>query len=80
MDLKTRKIDFIQAFFQLENEEAIARFEKLLKEEKELLYDRDFKPMTIEELQQRIKAAMEDSKNNRLTESKQLLAEIETWN
>ncbi|MEX8547731.1 MAG: hypothetical protein V5804_09025 [Mucilaginibacter sp.] len=80
MDLKTRKIDFIQEFFKLQSEEAISRFEKLLQKEKKKLKDSSFDPMTIEEFHQRIDATLEDSKNGRLIEVKQLLAEIETWN
>jgi hypothetical protein len=79
MDLKTRKIDFIQEFFQLQSEETISRFEKLLQKEKKKLKDNIFKPFTIEEFHQRIDTSMEDSKNERLTEVTQLLAEIETW-
>lgn len=79
MDLKTRKIDFVQEFFQLQNEETISRFEKLLQKEKKKLKDNHFGPMTTEDFYQRIDASMEDSKNDRLIEVKQLLAEIETW-
>ena len=80
MDLKTRKIDFIQEFFQLQSEEVISRFEKLLQKEKKKLKDNNFEPMTMEEFHQRIDTSLEDSKNGRLIEAKQLLAEIETWN
>lgn len=79
MDLKTRKIDFIQEFFQLQSEETISRFEKLLQKEKKKLKETNFKPMTMEEFHQRIDASIEDSKNGRLIEVNQLLAEIETW-
>lgn len=79
MDLKTRKIDFIQEFFKIQSEETIQRFEKLLKKEKKKLDNNSFKPMTMEEFNKRIDASMEDSKNGRLTEVTQLLAEIETW-
>lgn len=79
MDLKARKIDFIQAFFQLESEETISRFEKLLKEERKKLDNNNFEPMTMEEFNKRIDTSMEDSDNGRLIEVTQLLAEIETW-
>lgn len=79
MDLKARKIDFIQEFFKIQSEETIQRFEKLLKKEKKKLDNNSFKPMTMEEFNKRIDASMEDSKNGRLTEVTQLLAEIETW-
>lgn len=77
MDLKARKIDFIQEFFKLQSEETISRFEKLLQKEK--LKETNFEPMTMAEFHQRIEASLEDSKNDRLIEVNQLLAEIETW-
>lgn len=79
MDLKARKIDFIQEFFKLQSEETISRFEKLLQKEKEKLKETNFEPMTMAEFHQRIEASLEDSKNDRLIEVNQLLAEIETW-
>lgn len=39
----------------------------------------DLKPFTIEEFNDRIDKSMEDSKNGRLTEANQLIAEIENW-
>lgn len=77
MDLQTRKIQFVQEFLKLESEKAISHFEKLLK--KETALDSQFNPMTIEEFHVRINQANEDSKNGKLTESSQLLSEIEKW-
>ncbi len=68
MNIQTRKIEFIQAFLQLQNEESISRFEQLLKAEKE------FKPMTIEELNRRIKRSEDDFKNNRFKTTKEIIA------
>jgi len=78
MDLQSRKIEFVQEFLKLQSEEAISRLEKLLKIEKK--WDGDgLEPMSVEELNERIDKSMEDSKNGRLTEVNQLLAEIEKW-
>lgn len=78
MDLKTRKLRFIQEFFQLESEDAISRFENLLKEEKEK-HPEDFKPMTIEVLNQRVSISIDDSNKGKVTEINALLAQIEKW-
>lgn len=77
MDLQTRKIQFVQEFLKLESARSISHFEKLLK--KETALESDFNPMTIEEFQNRIDQANEDSKKGKLTESGQLLSEIEKW-
>lgn len=75
MDLQTRKIIFVQQFLKLESEKAISHLEKLLKKEAKI--DLDFAPMSLQEYQKRISQSTEDSLNGRLTESNDLLSEIE---
>ncbi len=79
MDLQTRKITFVQEFLNLQNEEIISLFEKLLRKEKKKILAKKSEPMTIEELNKRIDRSIEDSENGRLTESDNLLSEIEKW-
>ena len=79
MDLQARKIAFVQEFLSIESEEMISRLEKLLKKEKATKADIDFQPMSMEEFESRIDQSMEDSKNGRLTEMDDFLAEIEKW-
>ena len=79
MDLQTRKISFIQEFLNFQNEEIILRFEKLLKKEKKRITSNKLEPMTLEEFNKRIDASIEDSNNDRVTESSELLSEIEKW-
>lgn len=80
MDLKSRKIEFVQEFIKLQSEEAISRFEKLLKKEKKKVNNSDFEPMAVEEFNERIDKSMKDSKAGRVTEVNDLLAKIKTWN
>lgn len=77
MDIQTRKIEFIQEFLKLQNEELISRLENLLRASKSK--NDDFKQMTIDELNSRVDQSMNDSKNDRLTNSDDLIAEIEKW-
>lgn len=77
MDLQTRKLNFIQNFLKLENEKAISQLEKLL--QKEVKSDTELKPMTMQEFQKRIEKSTEDSNNGRLTETSELISEIEKW-
>jgi hypothetical protein len=73
MDLEARKIEFVQQFLKVQNEEVISRFEKLLHKEN---YDLDQKPlrsMTTEELNRRIDQSESDFKNNRFKSSTELL-------
>ena len=77
MDLQTRKILFVKEFLKLESEKAINLFEKLLK--KESTISSDFKPMTIQELQNRIDQSNNDSEKGKLIASSDLISEIERW-
>ena len=79
MDLQTRKISFIQEFLNLQNEEIILQFEKLLRTEKKKLSSEKLDPMTLNELNKRIDISLKDSQKGRLTESDTLLSEIEKW-
>lgn len=77
MDLQSRKIEFIQEFLKLKNEEAISRFEKLLKKEKKTSIGEDFKPMGKDELNQRIDQSESDFENNRFKRTSELLSKYE---
>ena len=79
MNLEARKIEFIQEFLKLQNVEVLSKFEKMLNKEKIYFDERKIEPMSADELNMRIDKSMEDSKNGRLTEANDLLAEIEKW-
>jgi len=78
MDMQSRKLDFIQEFLKIQNEELISRLENLLHSSKSN-EKTIFKPMTAAEFNARIDKSMDDSKNNKLTSSADLIAEIEKW-
>jgi len=79
MDLNARKTEFIQEFLKLQNEEAIGRLEKVLKKERKLTGGKVLQPMSKKEFHSRIDQSMKDSKEGKLTEADDLLAEIEKW-
>lgn len=79
MDIQTRKIEFIQEFLKLQNEDLIARFEKLLRSENKSKESDKIQPMSIDELNRRIDKSLEDSKNGNLTQLNDLISEIEEW-
>ncbi len=76
MDLQTRKITFVQEFLRLQNEEIIETLESTLRKKKIDLYELDQKPMTMTEFNDEIDQAMEDSKNGKLINTKDLTAKI----
>ncbi len=79
MDLEARKIEFIQEFLKLQNEEAILRLEKVLKKVKKLSGNKEIQPMSITEFNKRIDKSMKDSIEGKLTEVNDLMADIEKW-
>lgn len=73
MDLQTRKIEFVQEFLKIQSEELISQLENLLKN-KDIVDDNDFfKPMSIEEFNNRIDQSESDFKNGRYKTTSQLL-------
>ena len=75
MDLQARKIEFIQEFLKIQREDSIMHLEELLKMEKLKLDSERIEPFSTEEFNERIEKSMNDSRNGRLTENKELLAE-----
>ena len=69
MNLETRKIEFIQEFLKIKSEEAISRFESLLKKENSI----DSESITKASLNMRINHSESDFQNNRFKESSELL-------
>jgi hypothetical protein len=80
MDLETRKISFVQEFLRLQSEDIVSGLEKLLRERKAELIEKDFKPMSIAQLDEEIDRAMDDSQYGRMISAKDLKSEIEKWN
>ncbi len=77
MNIEARKIEFIQEFLKLQNEDAISKLEKILKKEKGTTEESLFNPMTIDELNKRIDKSESDFNNNRFKTSSELLAKYE---
>jgi len=71
MDLESRKISFVQEFLRLQNEEIIEGLEQLLRKKKAEVVEKNA-PMTLEEFNDEIDQAMEDSNNNRMIEVAEL--------
>jgi len=76
MDIQQRKIEFVQQFLNLQNEEVIKILEQLVHD---FIENNEFKPMSVPEFNQRINNSLEDSKNELVISSNDLITEIETW-
>ena len=79
MDIQSLKINFVQEFLRLKNEQIINRLTELLREEKKKLYEAELKPMTQKEFNEMIDQAEADAKHGRLTEVNSLRKDIDNW-
>lgn len=78
MDIQTRKIEFVQEFLKLQNEEIILLFEKLLKSSVNSLHNNTHK-MSLQELNRRIDQSLSNSDNESVIDADDLISEIEGW-
>lgn len=69
MDLPSRKLEFIREFLKLTNEEAISKFEILLKKQKKEAEN----PFSKEDLINRVKQSEEDFENGNFKTGEELL-------
>lgn len=79
MDLEARKIQFVQEFLRLQNEEIVSGLEKLLRKRKVELIERNLEPMTMEQYNAEMDQAESDSENGRMIEVNDLKAKIQKW-
>ena len=77
MNIETRKIEFVQAFPNLQSEELISQFEKLLKKTKQT--EKELKPFTVEELHERIAKSEDDFENGRFKTQEELEKISSNW-
>lgn len=73
MDIQARKIQFVQEFLRIADDELVAKLENLLRVERKKKLDEELNPMTLEELNEMIDNSEEDNKNGKVTEARNLL-------
>ncbi len=79
MDLQTRKINFIQEILRVKNENIIEKLEKILRQERKKVIEKELSPMTINEFNALIDNAESDSENDRMYNAGEILNDIDTW-
>lgn len=79
MDIQARKISFVQEFLRLQNEEIISSLERLLKKRKSELHKNNLKPMTMDQFNQEIDQALDDSENDRVIKATDLKYKYKEW-
>jgi hypothetical protein len=79
MDIQERKIHFIQEFLKYSNDNLLSKFETLLQQEREKSLENEIKPMSLKEYESRIDRALDEVKNNKVKNARNLKNEIATW-
>ena len=79
MDIQTRKITFVQEFSRLQNEEIISGLESFLRKKKTEQFEKELKPMSLEQFNYEIDQALEDSKNGKIIKATDLGEKIKKW-
>ena len=79
MDIVARKLNFVQEFLRISDEDLVDKLERLLRTERKKRVDKEVKPMTINEFNQIIEKAEDDVKNGRVIEARELLKKVEKW-
>jgi hypothetical protein len=79
MDLPARKIQFVQEFLRVADDELVTKLERLLRTERKKKLKVELSPMTMKEFNEIIDKSEDDFKNERVTEARNLLNQIDTW-
>lgn len=80
LTIQTRKIQFIQSFLKVNDDDVISKFEELLlKAREKQLKQYISKPLTKKALNKLIDKAEDDKVQGKLTKAEDLLKQIEKW-
>lgn len=79
MNLEARKISLVQEFLRIDNEKIIIALENLLHKRKSELFEENLKPMSLDQFNNEINQAIDDSNNNRLISAKDLKSKVQKW-
>jgi hypothetical protein len=79
MDIVARKLNFVQEFLRISDEDLVDKLERFLRTERKKRVDKEIKPMTMNEFNQMIEKSEDDVKNDRVIEARELLKKVEKW-
>lgn len=79
MDIEARKLNLIEEFLKISDENIIEKLEYFINIEKQKQYDKDIKPMSLDEFHDMIDQAKQDKANGRLVSHEDLKERIKSW-
>lgn len=79
MDIQARKLILIEEFLRISDESLITKLESLIRQEKKITYEKDLKPMSLNEFHDMIDLAKQDSDTGRVISHQDLKKKVKTW-
>lgn len=79
MDIQSKKLQFIERFIRITDEELINRLSEFLRVETSQVNEKEPKPFTMEEFNDLIDRSESDSKHGREISARNLKNEIDSW-
>lgn len=79
MTVETRKLNLIEEFIKITDEDLITRMEELVLDDKRKRYEQRFKPMGMEEFHSMIEQSRNEIENGLITTQEDLKKEIKSW-
>ena len=76
MDIQARKLNLIEEFITITDESIIEKLEFLVRTEKKKLYERELKPMSLNEFHEMIDQAKDDKTNGRVVSHEEIKKRI----
>jgi hypothetical protein len=79
MNIQTRKLGLIEEFLRISDENLITKIESLIKLEKKASHEMSLKPMSMNEFNDMIDQAKQDSDSGRIISHQELKKKVKTW-
>jgi chemotaxis protein CheY-P-specific phosphatase CheC len=79
MNIQARKLELIEEFLRISDENLITKLESFIRQEKKISLESKLKPMTINEFHEMIDQAKKDSDEGRVISHQELRNKVKTW-
>ncbi len=79
MNIQARKLNFVQEFLRVADDDLITKLENLLQVERRRKLEEVLTPMTLDQFNKIVDESEDDFANGKTIEAKQLLKQVDSW-
>lgn len=79
MNIQARKLVLIEEFLRISDESLIEKLESLIRQEKKASHEKSLKPMSMNEFNEMIDQAKQDSDAGRVISHQELKKKVKSW-